>query len=313
MSPLDGDALVDKLEQAIHAHVVTAMPLDQSGELAAMALANLLITYWVWIGRLIPRAPRVVHQSREMLASPKTVEHGTELELLLDKIRNGDDLRPHLSKRVATAYVPEAEAAGKGNQQRADRDVLLAAWGLHHLHLSSDLDNNGEWVERGDDLLIGVFGAADAYLLGIYPHGSWALRELMEIVVRNWPAAGLVLESMSGLRLASPEPTDEERLKLHNAGVMVMLEIDGVVYAPIGQTAAGTPMMVTRAVNELMHRLRDLRETVPASLLRFTSEVEQSQKRTLSGEWKAAVIGRMAGFRCNDIFMHVANLAPDGL
>lgn len=56
------------------------MPLDQSGELAAMELANLLITYWVWIGRLIPHVPRVVHQSREMLAGPKAVEHGTDLE-----------------------------------------------------------------------------------------------------------------------------------------------------------------------------------------------------------------------------------------
>jgi len=50
----------------------------------------------------------------------------------------------------------------------------------------------------------------------------------MEIVVRNWPDAGLVLKSRSGLRLASPEPTDEERLKLHNAGVMVMLEAEAL-------------------------------------------------------------------------------------
>jgi len=129
MSALDGDALVDELEQVIHAYLLAEMPLDPSGELAAMDLASLLIAYSVWIGRPIPRAPRVVHQSREMHASPKTVEHAADLEVLMDKIRNGDDLRSHLSERVATAYVPETKAANQGNQQRADRDVLLAVWG----------------------------------------------------------------------------------------------------------------------------------------------------------------------------------------
>jgi hypothetical protein len=313
VSAPDGEALVDELEQVVHQHLLRRMPVDGTGELAGMGVAHLLITYLAWIGRLIPRAPRVVHQSREMLASPKTAEHAADLEILIAKIRNGEDLRPHLSKRVATAYVPEAKAADMGNQQRADRDVLLAAWGLHHLHLSSELDTDGEWVKRGADLLIGAFDATNAYLVGIYPHGSWALKELMEIVVRNWPDAGLVLAPMSGTRLASPEPTDEERLELHNAGVTVLLEIDGVVYAPIGQTAAGTPMMVTRAVNDFMWHLRDLRQTLAGELARYQSDVEQTQHRTLSGNWNAVVIGRVAGFRCDDIFMQVATLGPDGI
>ena len=313
MSRLDGDAMVDELVQVIHSHLLAEMPSDSTGELAAMDIANLLITDSTWIGRLIPSVPRTVHQSREMLASAKATEHADELQALLTKVRNGDDLRPHLSKRAATAYVPQAKAAGKGNQQRPDRDVLLAAWGLHHLHLSSDLESNGKWVKRGNDLLIGAFGSRDAYLIGIYPHGSWALRELMQIVVDNWPDAGIVLKNISGLRLASPEPTDEERLKLHNAGVMVMLEINGVVYAPIGQTTAGTPMMVTRAVNEFVWTLRGLRETLPDQLERFQREVEQTHHRTLSTEWKAVVIGRMAGFRCDDVFMRVTDLAPEGI
>jgi len=247
-----------------------------------------------------------------MLASVKAAEYANDLEVLVAEVRNGADLRPRLSKRVATAYVPEAQTAGRGLQQRADRDVLLAAWGLHHLHLSSEMESNGRWVRRGNELLIGAFGARDAYLIGIYPHGSWALKELMQIVVDNWPDAGIVLRSMSGLRMGQPEPTDEERLKLHNAGVMVMLEINGVVYAPIGQTAAGTPVMVTRAVNEFMWTLRGLRETLPADLGRFQREVEQTQHRTLSKEWKAVVIGRMGGFRCDDIFVRIADLAPEG-
>lgn len=313
MSPTAGDALVDELEQVICRHLLAEMPPDPSGELAVMDVANLLITYSTWIGRLIPSVPRTVHQSREMLASVNATERAGDLEVLLGKIRDGNDLRPHLSKRVATAYVPEALAAGKGHHQRADRDVLLAAWGLHHLHLSSDMESNGKWVTRGNDLLIVAFGTSSAYLIGIYPHGSWALKGLMQIVVDNWPDAGIVLKSMSGLRLAGPEPTDDERLKLHNAGVTVMLEINGVVYAPIGQTIAGTPMMVTRAVNEFMWTLRGLRETLPTQLEQFQREVEQTQHCTLSNEWAAVVIGRMAGFRCDDIFMRVADLAPEGI
>ncbi len=50
----------------------------------------------------------------------------------------GEDITPHLSERVETAFIPERQRPGLHPRRRdADRDRMLNAWGIHHLHLSS--------------------------------------------------------------------------------------------------------------------------------------------------------------------------------
>lgn len=62
---------------------------------------------------------------------------------------------------------------------REDRDLMVADWGIHHLHLSSEIDSDG-FVKRGGDLLFAAFGADDAYLIGIYQHlTDWARKEVL--------------------------------------------------------------------------------------------------------------------------------------
>ena len=80
------------------------------------------------------------------------------------------------------------------NRREADRDKMLAAWGIHHLHLSS-APGEGGFTARGPDLLYAMFQPDDAYLLGIYTHNDWARKELVEVIVNNWPDAGLFLKS----------------------------------------------------------------------------------------------------------------------
>jgi hypothetical protein len=90
----------------------------------------------------------------------------------------------------------------------------------------------------------------------------WALKELLAVIVRNWPDAGLMLPLDFVLGL-EPEYTDEERLQLRSAGVASpMVTIDGKVYssAALGQTTAGTPSVATRRSNFIMHTFREWRE-----------------------------------------------------
>lgn len=306
-------AIVDGLKLEMHKFILGVMPTDPSGELEAMNLADLLITYGTWISRLIPKHPRTVMRSAELVASLKAAEHANALTALVEKIERGDDLTPHLSKAVAVAYEAGADAARKPSHRRRDRDLLIADWGMHHLHLSSTIGAEGRFVERGDDLLFGVFGGDTAYLIGIYPHGSWALKELIEIVVANWSDAGIVYE-MVAISQISPEYTDEERLQLRKAGVATsMISVGGKVYITLGQTTAGTPSGATRAANDLMHRLRELSETGDQKLRHFEDEVERIQHRKISGTWEPAIIGRLAGLRCEDLFYEVADLDPIGL
>jgi hypothetical protein len=288
------DELADALEDAAREHVLAEMPDDPSGELALMALGNLLITYGTWRSRLIPASPRDCSISTELAASAKAVDCRAGLDAIVAKIEAGDDLTPHLSRAVTVGHQPGADTTKL--PRRKDRDLLVADWGLHHLHLSAKLETDG-FVERGDDLLFAAFTPTDAYLIGIFPHGSWALKELLAVIVRNWPDAGLMLPLDFVLSL-EPEYTDEERLQLRSAGVASpMVTIDGKVYssAALGQATAGTPSVATRRSNFIMHTFREWREKGNERLSTIASVHEQATGRPVIGPWQIAVSNEWIG------------------
>jgi hypothetical protein len=112
---------------------------------------------------------------------------------------------------------------------------------------------------------------------------------------------------MKGIVSLSLEYTDEERLQLRKAGTTGPREIDGKVYMTFGQTTAGTPMMVTRDLDVVMHGLRDLREKGCQRL----ADAAQAAGLDPSGEWEAANFDGLCGVRCKELFLLVANLGRE--
>ena len=221
-----------------------------------MDLAELLLVYGNWRGRFVKARPREVHISCELAAELANSPHETAVTQIAQDLATGVDLTPRLSTGVAVAYVPLAERKTGGGLDR-DLDAVLAHDGLHHLHLGED--TGGRFVGRLDDLLFVAVRDDDAYLIGIYPHGSWARRDLLERMVRNWQKAEL-LAHLPGLRSRGPELSDEDRWKAVKGGVSVLIEIDGQVYMPPGQSTARTPIAVTQQVNAFMWELSLIRE-----------------------------------------------------
>lgn len=269
--------VADELEEALRVHMIRAMPADGSGELAAMSLSSLMLTYGNWRARFISPQPRVVHISAELAASPAFHQHQAAISSIIEKLESGHDIAAHLSKGVSVAYQPLAERAAALHRRR-DLDQLISDWGMHHLHLSTVVSGDG-FVERTGDLLFVAIKPDDAYLLNVLPHGSWAEVGLVEIVVRNWPDAGIVHRLEGVLGLVQPT-TPEERTRLRRGGVVCLLEIDGMVFTPPGQTTAGTPMRVTIAANNCMSALQQFRRTLSENadaldeIRRFGSEGE---------------------------------------
>lgn len=266
--------IVERLERRIRRHIAEAMPA-KPGYIEERSLSSLLIDYRVWRGRFVQPLPRRVRRSAELEGSPKSEEHARALEAIEAKVAQGDDLNPHLSSRIA---LPVGGENSEPLARRSDRDLLLAEWGIHHLHLSTEMGKGG-FTKRTGDVLFAVFRNSDAYLLGIFEHpahANWAAEEIFAVLVRNWPKAGLVIEARSVIGLFQ-EYSDEDRLKLRKSGVTNALEVDGKVYSPagIGLTTAGTPIEATREANRLMWELNGWRED-PYRRLRHVEGVSHS-------------------------------------
>lgn len=250
---------VTELEELIRQDLLGELGPDPSGELAAMRLGDLLIVYLNWRFRFVSERPRAAHLSSELLTSPKYLEHRAAIDDIVGKIKAGDDLSPHLSKRASTAYEPTRKRKAS-RAVRKDLDLLLSEWNIHHLHLSTVVGPDG-YVGRTTDLLFVNFQHENSYLIAIYPHGDWTRTDLGLISVRNWPDARIFSKLEGVLGLAEPV-AETELPALRNAGLTTLLEFDGAVYAPAGQSTAGTSIAASTWSINITDALRGLRDTL---------------------------------------------------
>jgi hypothetical protein len=291
MPDQQNERLVDDIEDTVRNHVIGRMPTDSTGELSSMPLRQLLGVYWTWRDRFPSPRARTVHRSRELDASPRAQQYSSELAELERKMKAGEDFAPHLSDRVETAYVSEQQRPTLNPRRReADRDRMLAAWGIHHLHLSN-APGTGRFTARGADLLYAVFKPDDAYLLGIYTHDDWARKELVEVIVRNWPDAGLFLKSSYVLGQTA-KFTDDDRRDLRRANISEgLFEVDGALYGPggLGLTVGGSSVVAERCAMAYIESLRQLRENLNDRLSAFGRELDDAAGHTVTGEWRPHV------------------------
>lgn len=250
--------LRDSFDRDIREHVLAQLPCSPADReaLEKEKASGLLIIYANWLDRLIWAQPRRVHLSDVLRTNPlfSDARFSGAVTTICERIKRGDDLTPHLSRGVHVGYEAPSNGPKKLNRRR-DLDLLLGDWGIHHLHLSTHLESDG-FVTRTGPLLLGVFQPDDAYLIDIIDHGDWSRESIMQTAVRAWPDAGIAYELKEVLGLARTY-TDDERKQLRNAGVNVMLEIDGKVYmSPCGLSTAGTAAQATlRAIR--LHRDAD--------------------------------------------------------
>lgn len=250
-------SLEEAFERDIRAQVLAFLPCvpQERAALEKERASDLLIIYFNWLDRLIDAVPRTVHIS-DALQTNTLIHNGqyaTAYDAILAKIERGEPLTPHLSRGIRFGYE-EGRQKPKDLKRRRDLDLLLADWGIHHLHLSTALSEDG-FVVRTGPLLLGVFHRDDAYLIDIIEHGDWSNQALMETVVRNWPSAGILYEMKGVLGLdRTVNATDRKRLR--EAGINVPLEIGGKVYvSPCGLSTAGTS---TNAAMRASHVRRDV-------------------------------------------------------
>ena len=170
--------------------------------------------------RLVPLEPRQVFKSKDFACPP---EHAGSLAKIEHVIQAGGDLTPYLSRKIKS---PEYN------------DGLLNHWGIHHLHLGTELESDG-FMQRTERLLFFRFDGGHAYLIDILPHKeSWTLQRLIGTLHDNWP------DSIRNLRLhgvTADHLQDTQVKNLRKANVNHVVGVaDGTVYAPLGGGTTGS-------------------------------------------------------------------------
>jgi hypothetical protein len=98
-------------------------------ELEGKGIVGITIAYLNLLNRLLPVRPRQI--SYEPAAQSKIANSPLRqaVEILVQKVRNGDDLAPHLSLRT--------RSKGFTSRNKDDRDMVLNNLYLHHFHIGT--------------------------------------------------------------------------------------------------------------------------------------------------------------------------------
>lgn len=229
--------------------------------LNGMKMGDLLNIFINWLSRHVHPHPRNIFLSSELKSNPDFQKNIAQINKIIDKIKNGGDISPHLSRRVLTGYsLPQKT---KKLHNRKDLDMLLNDWGIHHLHISDVIDSDG-FVIRGDLLLFVIFLDDNAFLLDLATHKSWMNTHLVEVAVNNWPQQELFYE-LKGISPPTTAITDADRKKMRNVGVNVFIEVNSKLYTSaktVGLSCAGTSSRATMEVIRFKRQLTQARAQI---------------------------------------------------
>jgi hypothetical protein len=302
--------LLDDLKRTLRRYMLRELPVDNSCTLRDLNLRSLHRVYATWRGRVPPATPRMLHLSTDLLASPHRDNYRDALAAIVREIAEGADLRPRMSTAIDDAYAFEPPPLLARRRSARHLDRLLADWGVHHMHLSTEPHRKRRgFLARTPHVLFAVFLSADAYLIDLRRHESdganWSELAILETIVSNWPDSGIMLPS----NYKGGNRSDEDRRDLRSAGLSGgMVEIDGRVWLARGggQTLGGTPASVEMhcmAVSWFLKGYQPTRDELRAGL------TAMAKKHNVPDDgWRAHVEDDAYGFYTAGLFIRYGSL-----
>jgi hypothetical protein len=219
---------------------------EVQAELDAQSFDALLRIYLNWQQRLVPARPREVFFAPNFWDDSRATTHASAIFALLNKVRTGVDLTPHLSHRVHThGYVPEryTEQGERIGPEWGDKDFALNAWDTHHLHLV-EASPRGKRRRASDELLYATFTRRSAHFLMVGDHRSFDDGALEAAMITSRAASGdWVLRGILG---GQDRFSDEERRVLARRGFTTHASVGNQVVMSAVLSTAGTSLVVGR-------------------------------------------------------------------
>jgi hypothetical protein len=259
--------------------VLANLPYDRSNDKVVAALKSknpteLLVVYLNWCSRLVPALPRQVLKSDAFEANPLASTRQPPIHQIIRDIEDGKPLNKYLSRRVRFGFDLPADPSRKQLDRRRDLDLLLNDWGIHHLHISTEVEADG-FVRRNGPLIFAMFKTDRAYLIDIMDHQSWTSERAIRTILSSWPNEGLVHE-MKGIHAGETAWTDKDRAQLRAAGISTSLSIDRRVYMPgSGISTDGTSPHTLWKATQILRTLKLFEEQANASSVKIAEAIRQ--------------------------------------
>lgn len=139
-------------------------------ELKSQDISNVLLHYLHWKTRQVPARIRKVQIAPDVTADRRWRNLKGNINSLLDKVRNGEDLTPYLSKRAhKNGYTPRQRIVDGEADSWDDKDQILNTKGFHHFHLDMELETSG-LSKRTDNVLFAYVTRDSFHAVGIFDH-----------------------------------------------------------------------------------------------------------------------------------------------
>jgi hypothetical protein len=151
--------------------------------LQAKSLGALLIDYANWAIRYVAPRPRSVVIEPSASNDPRWRSLTVDIEALLNKVRQGDDLTPHVSLQPHTrGFTPAASGVGPHVDRWADKDMLLNVMGYHHFHFDAAPTSQ----MRSDDVLLAYVTRDTFTVVGLFNHAVFVSDSMTSERNRLW-------------------------------------------------------------------------------------------------------------------------------
>lgn len=223
---------------------------------------------------------RNVHLSSLVEKSDCTPSAKNALQVISDRIVNGQDLTPFMSRQTFKAYV---------------EDALYYNWKIIHFHLNK-LNSGSRFSESSGWLLMAFFAENDVFFLDVKRHSErendinlvWTRQDLITTFCREFPKYAEKYK-LKGILASKQGFSDEQIFHLRKRGVVVPPSAEGKVFV-LGHGCAtnGSSVEVTRVTDLLYNMIqtwqKDLQSQSQSFLLRNINPKNYQFKLGLDNE-----------------------------
>lgn len=235
---------------------------------------DIILSYLEYYSKLISQKKREVVFPDNFVLKNENLRKN--FNVLIDKIKNGDDLTPYLSYKIKNTVDPK------------NKDMMLNAFNIHHLHIGNFSEKENK-VNRTDELLHVIFNKNTAYVLEIITHTEYKRKQKywcadkFELIRKLYPfLLKEIFPNCTTLKIIN-----NDNLKKKNNDILynhktTLETIDNTTYFSI-VSSNGSSTFIVNLRNELVRYLYDKEEALKNifNTYNFTQFDEEPLKITI--------------------------------